>query len=433
MKKILNNGLTIVCKDVNKFEEVSLTFKCGHINEPLVGIAGVYEKIVASNSPKLGSILGGSMTSFVLRNTDGVNTISKAIKALFKGCVKIPVTQISLASAVADIVKHTEDLAPLPERQVKLAYKHTAFGNSTLWQTDEYLEKLEELTTKDVTKYIEDNFVGGNIVISYCGPEDDIDEVADVVEKYFGKLPAGNKNADCNLNYTGGFQFIQGEGNSRVARFGWYLPKEYNTAETNILMSMLAGRLERSTAEAKIEADTTVKIAGYFGLRTLCITLKCFGKRNFDTAVNIVLENIKRLQTSEASDRRMETTRSRAAIERLCISNEALPSSVEAAWALLGRNIDYDVDSIISNLYNVTAHDVKIAAREIFSQKPTVVFYTRKPHITFDKIVKTIAYVDENGSAAKSQEATAPNDVDDLDLTDTEKAAIERIDACNPA
>ena len=433
MKKIMNNGLTIVCKDVNKFEEVSLTFKCGHINEPLVGIAGVYEKIVASNSPKLGSILGGSMTSFVLRNTDGVNTISKAIKALFKGCVKIPVTQISLASAVADIVKHTEDLAPLPERQVKLAYKHTAFGNSTLWQTDEYLEKLEELTTKDVAKYIEDNFVGGNIVISYCGPEEDIDEVADVVEKYFGKLPAGNKNADCNLNYTGGFQFIQGEGNSRVARFGWYLPKEYNTAETNILMSMLAGRLERSTAEAKIEADTTVKIAGYFGLRTLCITLKCFGKRNFDTAVNIVLENIKRLQTSEASDRRMETTRSRAAIERLCISNEALPRSVEAAWALLGRNIDYDVDSIISNLYNVTAHDVKIAAREIFSQKPTVVFYTRKPHITFDKIVKTIAYVDENGFAAKSQEATASNDVDDLDLTDTEKAAIERIDACNPA
>ena len=433
MKKILANGVTIVCKDVNKFEEVSLTFKCGHINEPLVGIAGVYEKIVASNSPKLGSILGGSMTSFVLRNTDGVNTISKAIKALFKGCVKIPVTQISLASAVADIVKHTEDLAPLPERQVKLAYKHTAFGNSTLWQTDEYLEKLEELTTKDVAKYIEDNFVGGNIVISYCGPEEDIDEVADVVEKYFGKLPAGNKNADCNLNYTGGFQFIQGEGNSRVARFGWYLPKEYNTAETNILMSMLAGRLERSTAEAKIEADTTVKIAGYFGLRTLCITLKCFGKRNFDTAVNIVLENIKRLQTSEASDRRMETTRSRAAIERLCISNEALPRSVEAAWALLGRNIDYDVDSIISNLYNVTAHDVKIAAREIFSQKPTVVFYTRKPHITFDKIVKTIAYVDENGSAAKSQEATASNDVDDLDLTDTEKAAIERIDACNPA
>lgn len=432
MKKILNNGLTIVCKDVNKFEEVSLTFKSGHMNEPRVGIAGVYEKIVASNS-KLGSIVGGSMTSFVLRNTDGVNTINKAIKALFKGCVKIPVTQISLASAVADIVKHTEDLAPLPERQVKLAYKHTAFGNSTLWQTDEYLEKLEELTTKDVAKYIEDNFVGGNIVISYCGPKDDIDEVADVVEKYFGKLPAGNKNADCNLSYTGGFQFIQGEGNSRVARFGWYLPKEYNTAETNILMSMLAGRLERSTAEAKIEADTTVKIAGYFGLRTLCITLKCFGKRNFDTAVNIVLENIKRLQTSEASDRRMETTRSRAAIERLCISNEALPRSVEAAWSLLGRNIDYDVDSIISNLYNVTAHDVKIVAREIFSQKPTVVFYTRKPHITFDKIVKTIAYVDEDGSAAKSQEATAQNDVDDLDLTDTEKAAIERIDACNPA
>lgn len=416
MKKVLGNGVTIVCKTAREFEEMSVTFKCGHVNEPVVGVAGVYEKLVTmtAKSPKLGSVLGGSMTSFVV---SGVSTVNKAVAALFKGCVKLSVTKAALTKAVEDIVKHTEDLAPLPERQVKLAYKHTAFGSSTLWSTDEYIDKLEALTVDDVKKYIDDNFVGNNVVIAYSGKDEDIDDVAEVVQKYFGNLPEGDKNADCTLDYTGGIQIIPGAGGINVARFGWNLPKVYNTSETNILMSMLAGRLERSLAEKKNPADAVVKIAGYFGLRTLCVTVKCSGKRTFDAAVNIVLENIKRLLVSEASDRRMETTRARAAAERLCISNEALPRSVEAAWALLGRNIDYNADSIINNMYDVDAHAVKMTAREIFSQKPTAVFYTRKPYPSYEKIVKAIAC---DGAA-------------DVELTPAEKAAMEAIDASNPA
>ena len=429
MKKILANGVTIVCKNACEFKEVSLTFKSGHANEPKVGIAGVYEKLVTSNTHGTGSVFGGSMTSFIVYNANGTSTLSKAVKALFSGCVKVPVTLKALTEVIKDVIQHTEDLAPLPERQVKLAYKHTAFGNSKLWSTDEYIAKLQELTVKDVQEYIADNLVGNNIVVSYCGPidsehpEEDVNEVAKVVEKYFGKLPAGTKKADCSLDYTGGFQFIQGEGAKHVARLGWYLPKEYNTAETNILMSMLAGRLERSMAEAKIDADTNVKVAGYFGLRTLGITLKCSGKRHFDAAFNIVLANIKRLQDSEATERRMETTRSRAANERLVVSNEVLPGSVEAAWSLLGRDIDYDADSVISDLYQVTAHDVKVAAREIFSQKPTVVLYTRKPYPTMDKIQKAIAY----GAKPKAQ----VKKTDETKFSEAEKAAMKSIDACH--
>ena len=62
MKKILANGITIVCKNACVFKEVSLTFKSGHVNEPKVGVAGVYEKLVTSNSPGIGSLFGGSMT-----------------------------------------------------------------------------------------------------------------------------------------------------------------------------------------------------------------------------------------------------------------------------------------------------------------------------------------------------------------------------------
>lgn len=68
-------------------------------------------------------------------------------------------------------------------------------------------------------------------------------------------------------------------------------------------------------------------------------------------------------------------------------------------------------------MYDVNAHDVKIAAREIFSQKPTAVFYTRKPYPSYGKIVKAIAC----DSAA------------DVKLTPAEKAAMEAIDASNPA
>lgn len=429
MKKILANGVTIVCKNACEFKEVSLTFKCGHANEPKVGIAGVYEKLVISNTRGMGSLFGGSMTSFNVHKTSGINTLNKAVKELFTGCVKVPVTLKGLTDVIKDVIKHTEDMASIPERQVKLAYKHTAFGESKLWSSEEYIAKLSQLTVKDVQEYIADNLVGNNIVIGYCGPldaeepEKDVNEVAEVVEKYFGKLPAGAKKADCSLDYTGGFQFIQGEGSKHVARFGWYLPKAYNTAETNILMSMLAGRLERSIAEAKIDADTNVKVAGYFGLRTLCITLKSSGKRNFDAAIKIVLANIKRLQTSEASDRRMESTRARAAGERLVISNEVLPGSVEAAWSLLGRNIDYDADSVINELYLVTAHAVKIAAREIFSQKPTVVIYSRKPYPSLEKIEKAIAYEDKPKAQVKK--------TDETKFSEAEKTAMESIDACH--
>ena len=107
------------------------------------------------------------------------------------------------------------------------------------------------------------------------------------------------------------------------------------------MMSMLSGRLERSLAEAGLVAEAVVKIAGYFGLRTLRIAVSCDAdsvsaengkKRNvLQECIDVVSKNVKRLQTSIASDRRMETSRQRAMAERLGISNEALPRSVEVA------------------------------------------------------------------------------------------------------
>lgn len=429
MKKILNNGLTIVLKSTSEnAQEVSLTFKCGHVNEPKIGIAAVYENIVKQNANNLMSICGGSMTSFVT----GVKTsITVAVKNLYDNCVAAAVTKKALNNAIEDIVQHTKDLAPLPLRQAKLAYKHTAFGkNEVFWKTDDYIDKISQLTVDDVKAYITDNFVAKNVVLGYCGPKKYFDSVVEIAEQYFGALATG-KRKNINLEYTGGYQNIEGNGKMQIALFGWDISKADNTASTNVLMSMLSGRLERSIGEAHLSAEAQVKIAGYFGLRTLRIAISCANKKDYDKCIDIVCRNVKRLQTSEASDRRIETSRQRAMSERLGVSNEALPRSVEIAWALLGRDIDYDADSAISNIWNVTAYDVQETAQVIFSKQMTCVFYTTQPFPSFEDIKDAMSADSQSGERA-AEAVEDPEFADaDPEFTDAERAAIERIDALN--
>ena len=416
MKKILANGLTVLCSISNN-QEVSLTFKCGHVNEPKLGLAAVYENIVAQNSSNLGSVCGGSLTSFV---TGVKSSITVAIKSLFDNCYNTAVTPKALKNAIADIVKHTRDLAPLPKRQSKLAYKHAAFGkNEVFWKPEDYISRLSELTVADVKDYIASNFVGRNLVISYRGHKEDFETVVEIAERYFGSLDKG-KRAGINLEYTGGFSVIEGNGALQLALFGWDISKGCNTAEVNVLLSLLSGRMERSLGEAGLSAESEVKIAGYFGLRTLRIGVSCASKSDFNKCITIVCDNVKRLQLGLASDRRMETSRQRAMTERLAISNEALPRSVEAAWALLGRNIDYDNDRAIANIWEVSASDVRYAAQDIFSKKMTCVLYTNKPYPTEDAILKAMS---PEPKVASAPEKPA--------FSESERAVMERVDALN--
>lgn len=375
MKKILNNGLTIVAKEsACQNLEVSVTFKGGHGNESKLGLAAVYENIVQQGAKCLSSIFGGSLTSFVTGSS--VEKLPQTLENLYKWCVTPEVNAETLSKAIADIVQHTRDLAPLPKRQAKLAYKHTAFGNNKVfWNTEDYIDKVSELTVADVADYIVNNFVGRNVVIGFCGPKKCFEEVIAVADKLFGSLPKGKRH-DIDLQYTGGFQRIEGNGKMQIALFGWDISKDNSTADTNVLMSMLSGRLERSLAEAGLAAEAEVKIAGYFGLRTLRIAVFCPSTDDFQSCIDVVCANVKRLKKSKASDRRMETSKQKAMVERLAISNEALPRSVEIAWALLGRGIDYDADNAIANIWDVSARDVKDAAEEIFSKKMTCVLYT---------------------------------------------------------
>lgn len=388
MKKIIfENGLTLICNETGSSKELSLTFRCGHINEPKLGIALLYEHIVQQQlSKKLGSVCGGSMTSFFVPITGNPGN---SVKNLYNWCFALKLNEKHVQAAAEDIIEHTRDLAPLPLRQAKLAYKHTAFGqNDVVWDTDEYINAVSSLTVDDVKSYIASNLVGSNMVVVFSGSTEFFDTVTEQVKKYFGELPKGTRKKLDKFLYTGGFQQISGNGATQVAMFGWDISRFGSTAELNVLMSMLSSRLERQLSA--IPAEVEVKVAGYFGLRTLRIRVTCNQRKKFDECINIVCNNIKRVRTSLASDRRIETSRQRAMAERLAISNEALPCSVEIAWNLLGREIDYNNDECISSTWRVSASDVEYAAQEIFSQKLTCVLYTNGKTRSYDDIVKAM-------------------------------------------
>ena len=167
---------------------------------------------------------------------------------------------------------------------------------------------------------------------------------------------------------------------------GWDVSGLQNVAEANVLMSMLAGRLERSFAD--YDVTTEVKIAGYYGLRTLRVAVEA-REEDVNTCIDIVCANINRLTTSLASDRRMETSRNRAMCEKLFQLTQQEDASIEAAWQVLGRGKMYDVSERINATWLVSAR-VQDIAREIFATPLTLVVCSQQPCYTYDEVKKMI-------------------------------------------
>jgi predicted Zn-dependent peptidase len=352
---------------------VALTFARGHLNETKLGVASVFESIVQrAADEKIISMYGGSFTSFFT----GMERLElkERMTKLYEWCVDLQITQAMLDEAVADIVRHTLDLAPLPKRQAKLIYKHTAFAkNKVAWNTTEYITALKSLTVKDVEEYRAAGLVGHNMVIVFSGAQALAEDFVNLATFLFKDLPQGRRMKVDNLLYTGGYQVVKGEG-SRIMMLGWDISNIRSRVELNLLMSMLSSRLER--AFAHLPAAPEVKVAGYYGFNTLRLSFECNVASRFDECVNILCSNIRRVCAERASDRRMETTRQRAMTERLLEASKAQPTAVRLAWQLLGRDVFYSADDWINEVWQVDAYDVQDTAREVFSSELTCVVYT---------------------------------------------------------
>ena len=387
---ILENGITLLMNgSSNRSFEVSVVIKTGHINEPKLGLASLYENVVIKQARRAKRNIvpsyGGDITAFTTGGS--VTSLNKTMLELWDACCNPHLTELEIYDAAQDIMQHTIDLANVPERQTKMAYKHTAFAqDDVVWDTAEYIRRVSELKVEDVQNYITSNYVGSNMIISYSGPEDCFGKFESSCRQLFGKLPTGKRTQIKKLLYTGGFEKISADTDSMLlAAFGWDISKLSDFAETNVLMSLLSARLERQLTPLAVNCD--LKIAGYYGFRTLRILLtmnipqpyahdmRNGSKKDFVSAINLVCSNIRRITHECASDRRMETSRQRAMTQRLAISNEKLLRTVETAWLHLKRGVTYDNERCIDKIWQLDAVDVRDMAEKIFAQKLTLVTY----------------------------------------------------------
>ena len=377
MKKIvLSNGMKVVKTNNSKVYSLSITVGIGHLNEPKLGLAAVCEKVLAPQLNNALAIQGGTITSYLTGcPAEEFENLLEKVAAVLKNP---NLSQELIDAAAEDVAQHTRDLAPLPERQWKLCYKHTAFGTSKLvWDLDAYIESVKSLKTEDLEAMVDTYYTGKNIVIGVAC-DLPLAELKELMEKYFGSIPAGKKQKFEKLEYTGGYTARPAVGDVQTIAIGWDVSSLSNVAEANVLMSMLSGRLERDVAGTG--AVREVKIAGYYGMRTLRISIVAPADKDINDFIDIICKNVKRVTTTLASDRRMETSRQRAATEKLAKFSEPQDAAVEAAWQELGRNGMYDVDDRITATFLVSARNVKEIAQDIFSEKPTIVVFGENPY-----------------------------------------------------
>lgn len=390
MKKILElkNGIAVLADEraANSFS-ISATVNVGHVNEPSLGIAALYEKVLALQAPSILTVYGGTMTSFLTGCSK--KYLGNAIAQMAELFVYSLLNKEQIRIAAEDIVKHTLDMAPLPQRQMKLLYKHTAFRTTpTVWDTEAYIDAIRSYTPQQLRDFAAKYYTGSNLVLVVSGPIDE-NRLMDYAEECFGDLPQGEKIAARKEMYTGGYAELPAIGDHQQVMFGWDVSYLQDAAEANVMMSMLAGRLERSFAGKPV--DIEVKIAGYYGRRTLRISAISRDENGINGAIDTICANVVRLFSTLASDRRMETSRNRAMCEKLFQFSQPQDRSIEKAWQFLGRGQAYDVNEYINNTWRVCDYDVRDVAKEIFASPLTLVLTSGKPHYAPEEIVAKLA------------------------------------------
>lgn len=260
-----------------------------------------------------------------------------------------------------------------------------------MWDAESYINAIESYGAPDLKEFADKYYTGKNLVVVVAGGHVGKDEVKTLAEKYFGDIPAGERQRVQKSIYTGGYNLIPSDGSYRQILLGWDVTEIKGSSSANVMMSMLSKRLERSFNEVydpvrnvKIprptDAQIEVKIAGYYGRRTLRISVTS-SQLSTNEMLDIVCQNVSRLQNTEASERRMETSKQWAMSEKLWLFSQPQPAAVETAWQLFGKGEMYDINDRINYIWNVSSHEVKIISREIFAAPLTMVLYTNEPHL----------------------------------------------------
>lgn len=371
----LKNGMFVAYDEQTKQKSVCLAVGVGHVNEPKLGLANLYEKMVLMQVKSVMPIFGGTMTAYTTGGSD-IKSMMENLSSIFD----VELTEEYLEMAKKAIVQQTMDTAPLTMRRMKLLYKHTAFGADLVRTTEEYLEAVNSYTLKDVCDFAHTYYSTSNLRLIVVG-DIGFEAVKKMSYDIFDGIPEGHRPYDNIANiYTGGFGRLHVDDNLTRLMFGWDL-KHLSIADSphvNVMMSMFLRRLERAYSEAGYEdVYVELKIAGYYGLRTMRVFITSHLATPKELT-EIFIAALNRICDTEANESRMEKSRNAAMVEKLDKYEKSDDKALEIAWQITGRGSMYDTSNRINSIYETTAHDVKIAARDVFKgSRPTYVVATK--------------------------------------------------------
>jgi predicted Zn-dependent peptidase len=394
----LNNGMTVVYAGHSRKYSACLSVNVGHVNEPKLGIANLFERTLLQQLRHIIPVFGGTMTAY----STGGNTVDEVMEKLLQIFINTEITEEFVTSAKNLIIEQTNDIAPMTMRRMKLAYKHVAFGADLVKPTEEYLNAISSYTVEDVKEFANKYYSAKNIVLIISGPKVTDLQLKTTAEEFFGHLASGEPNPSVKGNiYTGGFEKLTVTDNTTRLMFGWDIAHLNidDSPRANVMMSMFLRRLERAYADAGYsDVQVDFKIAGYYGLRTMRAYVSST-THNAIELTDIFIKVVNRICDTQASDRRMERSRNLAMTEKLDKYEKSDDRALETAWQMIGRGCMYNVANRINLIYETTAEDVQDLAEKVFrGSYPTYIVAlpeTSNELYSYEDLVKALNYKDE--------------------------------------
>jgi predicted Zn-dependent peptidase len=362
----LKNGLTVMYVSHSQGFSGCLSVNVGHVSEPSLGLASLFEKTLLLQTSSIIPFFGGTMTAYTATDNSLEMLIAK-LSNVFNSTVVNPEF---VKRAQNWITEETHKNALKPVRQMKLLYKHTAFGADLVRPTEEFLEKLNSYTAEDVRNFANTYYTAANVVLVLAGPKASARFVRDLAEQYFGSIPSGEpQKVHYGDIYTGGFGRIDVVDDDTSVMVGWDASglKIDDSPATNVMMSMFLNALEgaylRKMPWAKVKVD--FKIAGYYGIRTMRATISS-PTANARELTDIVVSVVNHICDVPATDAVMESSRNCAMTEKLDKYEKSDDLALETAWQLIGRGSMYDTTNRIMSIHDTTADDVRNVAERVF-------------------------------------------------------------------
>lgn len=362
----LPNGMTVRYVDHSTGFSGCLSVNVGHVSEPSLGLAGLFEKTLLLQTAGIIPFFGGTMTAYTACDTK-LECVMQKLARVFNSTV---VNNEFVTRAQAWITEETRKNALKPVRQMKLLYKHTAFGADLVRPTEEFLRQLNSYSTEDVRQFANTYYTASNVILVIAGPRSSVSAVKTLAEKYFGGLPEGTKQKEYKGSiYTGGFGRIDVVDDDTTLMFGWdasCLTIDDSPA-ANVMMSMFMNKLEsaylQKMPEAKVKVD--FKIAGYYGIRTMRATISS-PTATSQSLTDVFVSVVNDICDTPATDAVMESSRNWAMTEKLDKYERSDNLALETAWQLIGRGSMYDTKSRITSIHTTNAEMVRDVAERVF-------------------------------------------------------------------